>query len=132
MQRYLTLGVLVFIAAIAYGTLGRVGSAYAIYFKVAPWLGHPNMRTFATIEHLLIFAIFGALLSLAFPDRILSVCCAILFIASFFEYLQTLTPDRHGTMRDACEKIAGGLLGAIVAYATARWCRRVPDSRDRL
>jgi hypothetical protein len=124
MQRYLTFGAFVFIAAIAYGTLGRAGLAYAIYFKVAPWLGHPNMRAFATIEHLLIFAIFGALLSLAFPGRILAVCCAILFIAPYFEYLQTLTADRHGTIRDACEKIAGGLLGAIVAYATTRWCRR--------
>jgi apolipoprotein N-acyltransferase len=132
MQRYLTLGALVFIAAIAYGTLGRVGLPYAIYFKLAPWLGHPNIRTYATIEHLLIFAIFGALLSLAFPDRILPVCCTILFLAPFFEYLQTLTSDRHGTMRDACEKIAGGLLGAIAAYAIIRWYRSVTDSKDQL
>ena len=81
MQRYLTFGALVFIAAIAYGTLAGSGLAYAIYSKLAPWLGHPNMRTFATIEHLIIFAIFGALLSFAFPDRILSVCCAVVFVA---------------------------------------------------
>src|ERR1043166_2644073 len=47
MQRYLTFGALVFISAIAYGTLGRSGLPYAIYFKLSPWLGHPNMRTFA-------------------------------------------------------------------------------------
>jgi len=123
MQRYLTFGALVFIAAIAYGTLGRVGLPYAIYFKLSPWLGHPNMRTYATIEHLLVFAIFGALLSFAFPDRILPVCCAVVFVASCFEYLQTLTADRHGTMRDAFEKLAGGFLGAIAAYTTTRWYR---------
>ena len=127
MQRYFTFGTLVIIAAIAYGTLGRVGLPYAIYFRLAPWLGHPNIRTYATIEHLLIFAILGAFLSLAFPDRILPVCCAIVFVAGFFEYLQTLTSDRHGTIRDACEKIAGGLLGAIAAYAIIRWYRNVTE-----
>ena len=127
MQRYLTFGALAFIAAIAYGTLGRSGLPYSIYFKLAPWLGHPNMRTFATAEHLLVFSIFGALLAFAFPNRILAVCCAILFVAPFFEYLQTLTADRHGTIRDACEKIAGGLLGAFAAYVTMRWYRGVRD-----
>jgi apolipoprotein N-acyltransferase len=123
MQRYLTFGALAFMAAIAYGTLGRSGLPYAIYFKLSPWLGHPNMRTFATVEHLLVFSIFGALLSFAFPNRIVAVCCAILFVAPFFEYLQTLTLDRHGTIRDACEKIAGGWSGAVVAYVTLRWYR---------
>jgi len=53
MQRYLTFGAFVLVATIAYGTLGRVGLPYTIYFKLAPWLGHPNMRAFATVEHLL-------------------------------------------------------------------------------
>jgi apolipoprotein N-acyltransferase len=132
MQRYLIFGVLAFIAAIAYGTIGQAGLPYAIYFKLAPWLGHPSMRTFATIEHLCIFAIFGVLLAFAFPDPLLTVCCAILFVAHFFEYLQSLTADRHGTMRDACEKMAGGLLGAVAAYATIRWCRRVTNTKEGL
>src|SRR5882724_3560348 len=125
MQRYLTIGALVFIGVIAYGTLGRAGLPYAIYFKLAPWLGNPNMRTFATIEHLVVFAIFGVLLCFAYPDRMFAICCAIIFGAAFLEYLQILTADRHGTVRDACEKIAGGLLGAIAAYATTRWCRNI-------
>jgi hypothetical protein len=121
MQRYLILSALVLIAAIAYGTLGRVGLPYVIYFKLAPWLGHPNIRTYATIVHVLIFAILGGLLSLAFPDRLITVCCAILLMAGALEYLQTLTPDRHGTIRDACEKMGGGVLGAVAAYAAVRW-----------
>jgi len=31
------------------------------------------------------------------------------------EYLQTLTPDRHGTLVDASEKIIGGVLGIFAA-----------------
>jgi len=127
MQRYLTFGAFVLVATIAYGTLGRVGLPYTIYFKLAPWLGHPNMRAFATVEHLLVFAIFGALLSSAFPGRIIPVCCAIIFVATLLEYLQILTADRHGTIRDACEKIGGGFLGAIAAYAITRLRQNVTD-----
>jgi hypothetical protein len=127
MQRYLTFGAFVLVATITYGTLGRAGLPYTIYFKLAPWLGHPNMRTFATIEHLLVFAIFGALLSSAYPGRIIPVCCAVIFVATLLECLQILTADRHGTIRDACEKIGGGFLGAIAAYAFTRARRNVTD-----
>ena len=128
MQRYLTFGAFVLAAAIAYGTLGRAGLPYTIYFKLAPWLGHPNMRTFATVEHVLVFAIFGALLSSAYPGRIIPVCCAIMFVATLLEYLQILTIDRHGTIRDACEKIGGGFFGAIAAclFARLRQNRKLP------
>jgi len=110
-------------AAIAYGTFVPVGVPYAIYFKLAPWLGHPGIHRFATTEHLIVFALLGALIAFAFPDRIIVVCCTILCSAVLLEYLQTLTPDRHGTIMDACEKIAGGLLGVFAAHATTRWRR---------
>ena len=132
MQRYLTFGAFGLVAAIAYGTLGRAGLPYTIYFKLAPWLGHPNMRTFATVEHLLVFAIFGALLSSAYPGRIIPVCCAIMFVATLLEYLQVLTADRHGTIRDACEKVAGGFLGAVAAYSIALLRRNVTSLKAPL
>jgi hypothetical protein len=34
------------------------------------------------------------------------------------EYLQTLTPDRHGTLVDAFEKIGGGAFGICAAKIT--------------
>src|ERR1700757_3169320 len=105
MQRYLTFGALLFTAAIAYGTLGGAGLPYALYFKLAPWLGHPNIQTYASIEHFLVFVMFGALLTFAFPGRTIPVCCVVVFGATLLEYLQTLTPDRHGTIIDACEKV---------------------------
>jgi hypothetical protein len=123
MRRCLVLGTLVLTAAIAYGTLAGVGLPYAIYFKLAPWLGHPDFHKFVVIEHLLVFALFGALLAFAFPNRIIMVCCIVFFSATLLEYLQTLTVDRHGTMLDARQKIAGGLLGALAAHITSRWRR---------
>jgi VanZ family protein len=37
--------------------------------------------------------------------------------AVLLEILQTLTPDRHGTLVDAVEKMAGAGLGIILATA---------------
>jgi VanZ like protein len=122
MQRCLIFGTLVLTAAIVYATLAAVGLPYAIYFKLAPWLGHPDIHKYVVIEHLLVFALLGALLAFTFPNRIIMVCCMVFFSATLLEYLQTLTADRHGTILDACEKIAGGFLGALAAHTT-RWRR---------
>ena len=46
-------------------------------------------------EHVIAFAIFGALFSLAYPKRII-FACYVFFSVVTLEYLQTLTPDRHG------------------------------------
>ena len=108
-------------AAVAYGTVAPVEVPYAIYFKLAPWLGHPSIHKFAAIEHLIVFALLGALITFAWPNRIIIVCCIIIFSTLLLECLQTLTPDRHGTIVDACEKIGGGLLGVFAAHATTRW-----------
>ena len=125
MQRYFTCGALVVAAAIAYGTMAPVRLPYALFYKLAPWLGHPNLHTYTLIEHLLVFALFGALLAFAYPDRILIACCVVLFGAPLLEYLQTLTADRHGTILDACEKVIGGLLGVLAAHAATWLCRRI-------
>ncbi|SRR6266481_4746786 len=106
---------------IIYGTLTQVGLPYSIYFKLSPWLGHPGIHKYALIEHLVVFAVFGTLISFAYPDRTISICCIIVVSATLLELLQTLTPDRHGTIVDACQKITGGLLGAFFGRAIALW-----------
>lgn len=131
MQRYLIFIALVAMAVIAYGSLTRVGLPYALYFKLAPWLGHPKMHTYGLIEHLLVFAIFGALLGVAFPDRFILVCSLVVIFATLLEYFQTLTPDRHGTILDACEKVTGGLLGVCIAYAAIWWRRSTSGDHDK-
>lgn len=123
MRRYLAIGALIGTVAIAYGTLSGVGLPYGLYFRLAPWLGHPRMHTYALMEHLVVFAIFGALLFFAFPGRTILVCVVLVVGASFLEYLQTLTPDRHGTIVDAIEKMTGGLVGVLGAHAATLWRR---------
>jgi VanZ family protein len=75
----------------------------------------PEMRTYAHFEHVIAFAFFGAIFAFAYPQRIVLVCCVVFFSAIILEYLQTLTPDRHGTLIDAVEKLIGGAIGISVA-----------------
>jgi VanZ family protein len=107
-------------AALAYATLTRVGFMYSIYYRLAPFLMWPAMRSLAHLEHVVAFAVLGALFSFAYPKRIIFACCVIVSSAIILECLQTLTPDRHGTLIDAFEKMAGGLLGIFAATAIHR------------
>src|SRR5689334_3790874 len=126
LQRLIGLAAWVSIAALAFLTLTHVGFVYSIYFKLAPFL-HAKMTTYAHFEHVIAFALFGGLFYFAYPKRIIFVFGVILITAVTLEYLQTLTPDRHGTIIDACEKIIGGALGILVARLVLRWRPRVPN-----
>lgn len=103
------------IGFIAYATLTQAEFVYAIYYKLAPLLLRPDMQTYAHIEHFVAFAVFGTLFCLAYPQRLFLVCCIVIGSAMLLELLQTLTPDRHGTLVDALEKMAGGAVGIIFA-----------------
>jgi VanZ family protein len=115
------------IAVIAYATLTHVGFVYSIYFKLSPILMRPEMRNYAHFEHLISFAVVGMLFSLAYPRRPFLVCCIVFGGAALLEFLQTLTPDRHGTLADALEKMAGGAAGIFLARRMLRSAGRIPD-----
>jgi VanZ family protein len=100
---------------IAYATLARVEFVYSIYYKLSPILMRPEVKTYAHFEHIIAFAVVGALFSFAYPRRTILVCGIIFGGAALLEILQTLTPDRHGTLIDVLEKMAGGTAGIFVA-----------------
>jgi VanZ family protein len=119
------------IAVIAYLTMTRVSLVYAIYYDLSPMLLHLGMKKFAAIEHFVAFALFGALLYAAYPKRVLMVFCVVFGSAITLELMQTLTPDRHGTLLDALEKIAGGACGILIAKAALNlWNQRRPVQSD--
>ena len=68
----------------------------------------PEIRTYAHFVHVVAFAVVGALFAFAYPGRLLVVSCIVIGGAALLELAQTLTPDRHGTLMDALDKIAGG------------------------
>ena len=105
------------IIAIAYATLTRVGFVYSIYYRLAPFLMGPEIRTYAHFVHVVAFGVVGALFAFAYPGRLLVVSCIVIGGAALLEIAQTLTPDRHGTLMDALDKIAGGAAGILLAKA---------------
>ena len=108
------------VIAIAYATLTHVGFVYAIHFKLSPFLMHPAMRTYAHFEHVIAFAFLGALFGLAYPRHPILVLCIVFGAAALLEILQTMTPDRHGTLIDALEKMAGGAVGILFVRTAQR------------
>ena len=120
------------ILVITFATLTRVGFAYAIYFKLAPILGL-EMKSYAHFEHVLAFALLGALFMVAYPRRLLLVLCVVCGGAVVLELAQIMTPDRHGTLIDALEKMAGGATGIMLTKILRRqWLRKstLPDNRE--
>src|SRR5664279_6660283 len=111
------------ILALAFATLTHVGFVYSIYYKLAPLLMRPGMRSYAHFEHVIAFAVFGVLFAFAYPRRLIFVCSIVFISAVALEYLQTLTPDRHGRLVDAFEKVAGGALGILAAHAILWFAR---------
>ncbi|MGX4803350.1 VanZ family protein [Bradyrhizobium guangdongense] len=99
------------VALIGYATLTKVQFIYFVYSRVKPFLFGVNVSTWAHLEHAIAFLTLGSLFALAYPRRTLMVCAIVIGSAVSFELLQTLTPDRHGTVFDASEKIAAGCAG---------------------
>ena len=128
--RLITATAWVAIIVVAYATLTKVGFVYAIYFKLAPLLRQPEMQTYAHFEHVIAFALLGALFTLAYPKRPFLVCWIVLGAAVLLEIAQTLTPDRHGTLIDAMEKIAGGAVGIMLVRSIQHFWRKRKTSAD--
>jgi len=76
-----------------------------------PETGEPRLDRFVA------YAILGALFMAAYPRHFIRLAISLALAAAGLEALQHLTPDRHGHVADAIEKIAG----AWAACATVRF-----------
>ena len=111
------------LAIVAYATLSKAGLVYRLYYKLAPFLDYPSMRTYASFEHVFAYMVVGALFCAVYPRSMWRVCLLLFLGIACLEALQNLTPDRHGTLRDAIEKMTGGALGAFLVRLGLRWAR---------
>jgi hypothetical protein len=96
---------------------------FIAYVTIGPIRDRPTLPTSSSFEHLAAFAVLGALFCLAYPRRIILVCVIVLGSAASLEIMQLLTPDRHGRLQDAIEKMAGGAVG-IMAGRTILYFER--------
>jgi VanZ family protein len=114
-SKLITVAAWISVGVVSYATLTRVDFVYAIYFKLSPLLMHPAIRNYARFEHMIAFLVVGLLFGSAYPRRGILVCCIVFGAAAALEILQTFTPDRHGTLTDALEKMTGGAAGILLA-----------------
>ena len=87
--------------------------AFIAYATISPIQVRPTLPAPTSFEHLTAFAVLGLLFCLAYPRHIALVCLIVLGSAVLLEIMQLLTPDRHGRIQDAIEKMAGGVLGIV-------------------
>jgi hypothetical protein len=87
--------------------------AFIAYATISPIQDRPSLPMPSSFEHLAAFAVLGALFCLAYPRHIALVCLIVLGSAVVLEIMQLLTPDRHGRIQDATEKMAGGAMGFV-------------------
>jgi len=121
------------VCLIGYGTLTKVQLIYSVYFKIKPFLFGLNMATWAHVEHAIAFLTLGSLFAMAYPQRTRMVCLIVIGSAITLELLQTLTPDRHGTLFDASEKIVAGCVGiaAVRLFQFIRSNAKQPEAPAR-
>jgi VanZ family protein len=99
--------------------------AFITYATLSPLPARPTVLSSAGLEHFLAFAVLGALFCCAYPRHSVFVFAIVLGSAILLELAQLLTPDRHGELIDALQKMAGGVFGvfAVVALRRTRWAR---------
>ena len=112
LQRLLTLAAWGCMAFIAYATL-------------SPIAARPTLVSSAGLEHFAAFAVLGALFCLAYPRHWFFVVAIVIGSAIGLELAQLLTPDRHGELIDALQKMTGGTFGIllILVLRRSKWNR---------
>src|SRR5712671_3898506 len=91
--------------------------SFIVFATISPIQARPALPTSSAVEHLAAFSILGVLFCLAYPRKIGRVCLLVLGSAVLLEFAQLLTPDRHGRIVDAIEKMAGGAIGVVAGSA---------------
>lgn len=94
--------------------------AYIAYATLSPLAARPTLMASSGLEHVAAFALLGGLFYLAYPKHLFFGLAIVLGSAVVLEFAQLLTPDRHGTVIDALQKLAGGGLGVIVTSTLFR------------
>jgi VanZ family protein len=101
--------------------------AFIAYATVAPIQDRPSLPASPSFEHVAAFVALGIAFCFAYPRQTLFAGLIVVGSAVLLEIFQLITPDRHGRVQDAVEKVAGGTLGIMIGWLVlwigGRWLR---------
>jgi VanZ family protein len=105
----------------AWATLGLICFVTLSPIGLRPQTGDPRLERFVA------YALLGALFMAAYPRQFVKLAIFLAVAALGLEALQHLTPDRHGHVADAVEKVAGAWAGsAAVRFTQMLFEKRPP------
>jgi len=102
----------------AWCVLGHIIFATLSPINLRPQTGSAGLERFAA------YGLMGTLFVTAYPRRFALVVVFVIGVAVSLELLQHLTPDRHGHVADAGQKIFGGVAGSSVTRLAQLWRQR--------
>jgi VanZ family protein len=79
--------------------------------RLRPQFGHPQLERFSA------FFALGLAMALVYPERRRWVAAGVVVAAVLLEVGQMLFPGRDAGLRDVLAKMAGGVLGVLLASA---------------
>ena len=110
-------------------TILKVGAWLSLVVLIVVTLSHIDYRPITLIpvnlERFAAFAGVALLFGLAYPKRRVAIAVVVVIVAFGLEALQTLSPTRHGELRDAAVKIAGGMTGLAASSALLQLRRTI-------
>ena len=109
--------------------LGLALTTYAAMAALKGWPvigGHHHDLRVMLIERLCIWALFGSVLSLLLPGRLMFICGFLIVTSLAIELSQILRPDRYPSLFNAAQKILSGMVGATTAQIVLMFLPRPP------
>ncbi|MGX4770567.1 VanZ family protein [Bradyrhizobium guangdongense] len=102
------------LALAAWGTL-----AFICFVSLSPMHFRPEatLESSAASQRIIAYFLLGLLFGAAYPARLIRSLMFVIFVALALEAMQELTPDRHGRVIDALEKVVGSVSGCVAARA---------------
>jgi VanZ family protein len=109
LQKFIAVAAWSCLIFIVYATLSSAGAR--------PELTKSEPALAVFVERFGAYGLLGVLIRLAYPNRVGLVWALVLGSAVVLELLQIVVPDRDARVIYAVEKLAGGAVGIVAAYA---------------
>jgi len=100
---------------------GWLGILVICILSILPGSERPHTGAPGQIEHMMAYALTAGALVLRYPRRWLPIIVSLSALSVALEVAQIFIPARHAQMRDVVASGGGAAIGAVFAFAVARY-----------